>query len=60
MVVGDLVAFGDKSGWLYGVNRADGSERWRLQLPAAIRTDPVYAAGRLLVRTEDGALHALE
>lgn len=60
VVVGDLVAFGDKSGWLYGVNRADGSERWRLQLPAAIRTDPVYADGLLLVRTEDGTLHALE
>ena len=52
--------FGDKSGILYAVNRADGAERWRLQLPAAIRTAPVYADGQLLVHTEDGMLHAVE
>ena len=60
VVVGDLLVFGDKAGWLYGVNRADGTERWRVQLSAAVRTDPVYAEGRLLVRTEDGALHAID
>ena len=60
VVVGDLLVFGDKSGWLYGLNRADGGERWRLQLPAGIRTDPVYAGDRLLVRTEDGVLHAID
>ena len=62
VAVGGLLVFGDKSGGLYGVNRADGTERWRLQLPAGagVRTDPVYADGRLLVRTDDGALHAVE
>lgn len=60
VVVGNLLVFGDKSGWLYGLNRADGTERWRVQLSAAVRTDPVYAEGRLLVRTEDGALHAID
>ena len=60
VVVGELLVFGDKSGWLYGLNRADGPERWRLQLSAGVRTDPVYAEGRLLVRTEDGALHAID
>ena len=60
VVVGELLVFGDKSGWLYGLNRADGTERWRLQLSAGVRTDPVYAEGRLLVRTEDGALHAID
>ena len=60
VVVGNLLVFGDKSGWLYGLNRADGTERWRVQLSAAVRTNPVYAEGRLLVRTEDGALHAVD
>jgi outer membrane protein assembly factor BamB len=60
VVVGELVVFGDKLGWLYGLNRADGTERWRVQLSAGVRTDPVYAEGRLLVRTEDGALHAID
>ena len=60
VVVGELLVFGDKSGRLYGLNRADGAERWRLQLSAGVRTDPVYAEGRLLARTEDGALHAVE
>ena len=60
VVVGELLVFGDKSGWLYGLNRADGSERWRVQLSAPVRISPVYAEGRLLVRTEDGILHAVE
>ena len=60
VVVGELVAFGDKSGLLYGLNRQDGTERWRVQLTAPVRVSPVYAEGRLLVRTEDGQLHAVE
>ena len=60
VVVGDLVVFGDKAGWLYSLDRHDGAERWRLQLTDAIRISPVYAEGRLLVRTEDGQLHAVE
>ena len=60
LVVGELVVFGDKSGWVYGLNRADGVEHWRLRLSTGIRTDLVYAEGLLLVRTEDGILHALD
>ena len=60
VVVGELLVFGDKSGHLYGLNRADGSEGWRVQLSAPVRVSPVYAEGRVLVRTEDGVLHALE
>ena len=60
VVVGESVVFGDKSGVLYGLNRQDGTERWLLQLTAPIRVSPVYAEGRLLVRTEDGQLHAVE
>lgn len=60
VVVGNLVALGDKAGWLYGLNRHDGVERWRLQLTDAIRVSPVYAEGRLLVRTEDGQVHAID
>ena len=60
VVVGELVVFGDKSGLLYGLNRQDGTERWRVQLTAPIRVNPVYAEGRLLVRTEDGQLHAID
>ncbi len=60
VAVGQLLVFGDKSGWLYGLNRADGSQRWRLQLGAPVRVGPIYAEGRLLIRTEDGQLHAVE
>lgn len=60
VVVGELAVFGDKSGLLYGLNRADGIERWRLQLSDAIRVSPIYAEGHLLVRTEDGQLHAID
>ena len=60
VVVGDLVAFGDKSGFLYGLDRHDGTELWRLQLSDEIRISPVYAEGRLWVRTQDGRLHAVD
>ena len=59
IVVGNLVIYGDMAGWLYALDRSDGAERWRLKLPAGVRTEPVYAAGQLLVRTDDGALHAI-
>jgi outer membrane protein assembly factor BamB len=59
IVVGDLLVFGDKAGWLYGLGRAEGTEQWRLQLPAGVRTEPVYAEGQVLVRTDDGGLHAI-
>lgn len=60
VVVGETVVFGDKAGWLYGLSAADGAERWRSQLTDSIRISPVYAEGRLLVRTEDGLLHAID
>ncbi len=60
LVVGESLVFGDKSGWLYGLNRSDGAERWRIRLSAPVRVNPVYAEGRLLVRTEDGRLHAVD
>ena len=59
VVAGDLLVFGDKSGWLYGLNRADGTQRWRLRLSSGVRTEPVFAEGQLLVRTDDGMLHAV-
>ena len=60
VVVGEQVVFGDKSGWLYGLDRHTGAEQWRLQLSSGVWADPVYAEGRLLVRTEDGQLHAID
>lgn len=60
IAVGNLVVFGDKAGWVYGLERTNGAERWRLKMPAGVRTEPIYAEGMLLVRTEDGALHAVK
>ena len=60
IAVGNLLVYGDLAGWLYGLERSDGAERWRLKMPAGVRTEPIYAEGMLLVRTEDGALHAVK
>ena len=51
-VVGDLSVFGDIAGWLYGVDKSNGAD-------AGVRTEPVYAEGMLLARTEDGARQAI-
>ncbi|MBI4764492.1 MAG: PQQ-binding-like beta-propeller repeat protein [Deltaproteobacteria bacterium] len=60
LVLGDTVYFGTKTGILYGVSRRDGSLQWKFPLGSPIKGDLVYAADRLLVRTSDGTLQAIE
>jgi outer membrane protein assembly factor BamB len=60
LVLGDTVYFGTKTGTLYGVSCRDGSLRWKFFLGSPLKGDLVYAADRLLVRTTNGRLQAIE
>ena len=52
--------FGTDAGSLYALDRSRGELIWRLPLESAIDISPVFAGGRLYVRTNDGRLHAIE
>ena len=60
MVLGDRVYFGTEAGSFYALRRSDGDLVWKLPLEAPADISPVYADGRFYVRTNDGALHAIE
>ena len=60
VAAGKEVYFPTVGGRLYAMDSKDGRRLWTLQLGAPINVGPVYAAGLLLVRTEDGKLHAVE
>jgi eukaryotic-like serine/threonine-protein kinase len=60
LILGDTVYFGTKTGELYGVSCQDGRRRWNFSLGSPLKGDLIYAAGLLLVRSENGLLQALE
>jgi outer membrane protein assembly factor BamB len=60
VIIGPGVYFGANDGWLYALDRADGTLLWKLAIHAPIQAAPVFASGRLYVRTSDGRLHAIE
>ena len=60
VVIGETVYFPDAQGNLYALERTEGKLLWKLELEAPISSEPVYAAGLLYLRTENGRLHAVE
>jgi outer membrane protein assembly factor BamB len=49
IVVNGVVYVASRGGWLYALNTADGSTRWRRHIGSDIRMTPAYINGRLLV-----------
>jgi eukaryotic-like serine/threonine-protein kinase len=60
LVVGPRVYFGALDGFLYALDRSNGELVWKLAFGAPIHATPVFASGRLYIRTGDGRLHAIE
>jgi outer membrane protein assembly factor BamB len=59
VVIGETVYFPTAQGNLYALDRMEGKLLWNLQLGENITVGPVYAAGLMFLRTEDGKLHAV-
>lgn len=57
---GDLVIFGTNGGEVLGLDRADGAERWRLQLAGPVWQSPVVVDGVLLIGDCAGEMHAYD
>ena len=60
VILGDRIYFGTRDGYFYSLDRSNGKLFWRLSLDAPIEVSPVFAQGRLYVRTSDGRLHAID
>jgi outer membrane protein assembly factor BamB len=60
VIIGPRVYFGAIDGCLYALDRAQGELLWKLPVGEPIHATPVFASGRLYVRTSDGRLHAIE
>ena len=60
VIIGPAVYFGAIDGVLYALERAHGALLWKLPFAASIHATPVFASGRLYVRTSEGWLHAVE
>ena len=59
LVLGNVVYFGTKSGIVHALDRHSGDEIWSLDLESPITLPITYGSGKLLVRTDDGNLIAI-
>jgi eukaryotic-like serine/threonine-protein kinase len=60
LIIGPRVYFGAIDGFLYALDRFSGRLVWKLAFGEPIHATPVFASGRLYIRTRDGQLHAIE
>lgn len=56
----DIVIFGTNGGEVRGLDRADGTEHWRLQLAGPVWQSPVVVDDVLLIADCAGELHAYD
>ena len=59
LVLGDVVYFGTKKGIIHALDRHSGDEIWNIDLESPITLPITYGSGKLLVRTGDGNLIAI-
>ena len=53
-VSGGLVVVGSADGSLYGLNRADGTQRWKFDTRGPVNSSPAIAEGLVYVSSVDG------
>lgn len=59
-VAGDTVVGTEYGGAVFGLDAADGDERWAIELEGEARNEPVVADGTVYVGLFDGGFHALD
>lgn len=57
---GELVYVTEYGGWLYGVDRADGTEHWRYATDDDTRDPPVVVDGTVYLASNNGRVHAVD
>ncbi len=59
-IAGDALYFGSADGFLYAVDRADGTFRWKFQIGGAIAGAPAVADDLVIVAGRGEMVHALD
>ena len=59
-IAGGLVVVGSTDGSLYGLNRADGSQRWKFDTKGPVMSSPAIAGGLVYVASVDGNIYAVD
>ena len=59
-VSGGLVVVGSTDGSLYGLNRADGTQRWKFDTRGPVMSSPAIANGLVYVASVDGNIYAVD
>ena len=59
-VAGGLVVVGSTDGSLYGLNRADGTQRWKFDTKGPVTSSPAIALGLVYVASVDGNIYAVD
>ena len=59
-VSGGLVVVGSTDGSLYGLNRADGTQRWKFDTKGPVMSSPAIANGLVYVASVDGNIYAVD
>jgi len=60
VVAEGAVVFGSGDGYVYAVDRGDGSLRWKFRTGDVVHASPAYAGGIIYVGSWDGRFHALD
>ena len=58
IISGDSIFIGTSGNFLYGVNRSDGTEKWKCKLKGSIVGSPVVDSGVVYVGSTDGKVYA--
>jgi eukaryotic-like serine/threonine-protein kinase len=59
-VSGGLVVVGSADGSLYGINRADGTQRWKFDTRGPVMSSPAIVDGLVYVSSVDGNIYAVD
>lgn len=60
VAAGDTVYITEYDGWLFGVDRADGTERWRYSTDGETREPSVVVDGMVYLASSTGSVHAVD
>jgi len=59
-VAGDLVILGSADGGVYGLDRADGTQTWKVQTYGVVRSTAAVSDGVAYIGSNDGYLYAID
>src|SRR4051794_35424260 len=60
IVINDIVCFGSSDGYLYALNKEDGSVKWKYNCLSSVTSSPAYSGGVIYILNEQQNLFAIQ